>query len=381
MKKAATNESGKFRYLAVAEMLQKEIEEGKYQIGERLPSERTMSHQIQASHITIRQGIDLLVRQGLVRRVPGSGTYVNAIKASPIVGILFGPSLVAESSHSYRALLAALESEIARTPYICRSYDGFNRTEATQPEDSPPYQQLMRDTQNHPVKGYIQVSMTDPEWNQLEVLKNVPRATMGEVHRDVLMDFSDFSRRSLEFVLGNERARVVYLRSFLNPQGDLEGLEAAAQKFNAPMPEVVQIVSAESDGYSLDLVAHDLVGKMAKNWKKSGSYPDALIVTDDIATRGAAIALIKAGIKVPEDLILVTLANEGIDHHYGVDVIRYAFSPIKIAAQLIAILERRLRGKEAEVPKILRGDWAANGSEVLRPAFAKAKPELSNSQT
>lgn len=357
-----------FRYLSLAKSLQKDIETGRYAIGGKIPSERDLAKKIKASHLTVRQGVDVLVKMGLVRREPGSGTYVNAIKADPIIGILFGPSLVEESAHFYRALLGALEAEIAGSPYTCRSYDGLNRTDVGEVENSLPYQQLLRDSRNHPVKGFIQISLNDARWNELSPLKGIPRSTHGEASRDILIDYSFFGRDALEYVVQNQRRKVVYLRSFLNSQNDLAGCGDTAKRLGVPMPKVVQIESEQN----LDLVAHDLVCAMAMEWSRDGSHPDALIVSDDIATRGVAIALIKAGLKVPSDVLLVTLASEGINHHYGVDAVRYVTSPSKIARELMRVLEKKIMGLDADVPCWIAGDWAPDSPENSGKPSAKS---------
>jgi DNA-binding transcriptional regulator YhcF (GntR family) len=346
--------NGGFRYLAVAELLQKDIESGKYGIGAKLPSERFLAQDLKVSYLTVRQGVDMLVRKGLVRREMGSGTYVNATKSDPIIGILFGPSMVEESAHFYRALLKMLEQEVAGMSFTARCYDGFNRTDAEKVEESWPYQQLLRDSQSHPVHGYIKVSLRDDLWNELKPIKGVPSASSSEINQDVITDYSYFGRRTLEYCVKRGCRDIVYLRNFLNHQGDLGGLGDMAKKLKVPMPEVVGI---EENDQPLDLIAHDAIARLTERWRREKRRPDALIVTDDIATRGAAIALIKAGIKVPEEMLVVSMANEGINHHYGIDVVRYYFSPRELAEKLVSVLQSRMSGKAVKVPLIMTGHW------------------------
>ncbi len=345
---------GGYRYLALAEMLEKDIEAGKYGIGAKLPSERFLAKELNVSHLTVRQGIEILARKGLVRKELGSGTYVNATKADPIIGILFGPSLVEESAHFYRALLKALEVEISGMSYTCRSYDGFNRTDAGAPEDSLPYQQLLRDSQSHPVRGFIKVSMADERWDEMKPIKGVSSASHGATSKDVVIDASCFGRKSLELCVKHGCKDIVYLRNYMTQQGDLGGLGDAAKRLKAPMPEVVAL---EDDGRSLDVEGHDVVARLTEQWKNVKRRPDAVIVSDDIATRGVAIALIKAGIQVPEEMLLVTLANEGINHHYGLDVVRYYLSSRELAQKLVFVLGQRLKRVKVQVPQIIEGGW------------------------
>lgn len=45
--------------------------------GEALPSERSLAENLNVARMTLRKVIDVLVRQGELRRVPGKGTFVN----------------------------------------------------------------------------------------------------------------------------------------------------------------------------------------------------------------------------------------------------------------------------------------------------------------
>ncbi|EKF18691.1 GntR family transcriptional regulator [Nitratireductor pacificus] len=64
-------------YMQVAGVLRTLIETGRLVPGEALPSERTIAETTALSRVTVRRGIDLLVREGVVRQRRGSGTYVS----------------------------------------------------------------------------------------------------------------------------------------------------------------------------------------------------------------------------------------------------------------------------------------------------------------
>lgn len=65
-------------YRQLAETLRREIAEGRYQVGERIPSEEALCEQFGVSRITVRAAIDQLVEAGLLRRQQGKGTFVSA---------------------------------------------------------------------------------------------------------------------------------------------------------------------------------------------------------------------------------------------------------------------------------------------------------------
>ena len=65
-------------YRQLAEDLRRDIVEGRYQVGERIPSEEALCEQFGVSRITIRAAIDELVEAGLLWRRQGRGTFVSA---------------------------------------------------------------------------------------------------------------------------------------------------------------------------------------------------------------------------------------------------------------------------------------------------------------
>lgn len=58
------------------ELLRDEITSGRWEVGERLPSERELCEVFHLSRTTIREAIDALVDEGLLRREKGRGTFV-----------------------------------------------------------------------------------------------------------------------------------------------------------------------------------------------------------------------------------------------------------------------------------------------------------------
>ena len=63
-------------YARLAGSIKHMIASGEYQPGSKIPSEATISRTYGLSPMTVRQAVGLLVEQGLLRRVHGSGTYV-----------------------------------------------------------------------------------------------------------------------------------------------------------------------------------------------------------------------------------------------------------------------------------------------------------------
>ncbi len=63
-------------YRQLAEQLASEIRQGRYAAGERLPSEPELSRLFRIARPTVRQATETLVKQHLIERRRGSGTFV-----------------------------------------------------------------------------------------------------------------------------------------------------------------------------------------------------------------------------------------------------------------------------------------------------------------
>jgi len=80
----AQRSSATFAYVALREHLESQIVEGVYRPGEKLPTEHELMALTKLSRHTVRSALDELRLQGLIRRVPGKGTFVSAsLPSSP----------------------------------------------------------------------------------------------------------------------------------------------------------------------------------------------------------------------------------------------------------------------------------------------------------
>ena len=89
-------------YQRIAQQLAEDIRRGVYQPGERVPSVRKMSSQLNVSHATVLQAYANLEDQGLIRARPQSGFYVHQTPAltaaTPDIARVERPGLVTRSS-------------------------------------------------------------------------------------------------------------------------------------------------------------------------------------------------------------------------------------------------------------------------------------------
>lgn len=63
-------------YIQIHNKIKQEIEDNRWAVGDRIPSERDLALQFGVSRMTLRQAIQTLVDEGILERQIGSGTFV-----------------------------------------------------------------------------------------------------------------------------------------------------------------------------------------------------------------------------------------------------------------------------------------------------------------
>ena len=100
-------------YIQVADSLREQIITGVFQPGSILPKEQTMVETYQASRITIRNALDLLVEEGIIVKRQGKGTFVTDLKKTVSLDSVQGfYSLLVKSGAKIKTQLQNTESVI-----------------------------------------------------------------------------------------------------------------------------------------------------------------------------------------------------------------------------------------------------------------------------
>ncbi|WP_213878978.1 GntR family transcriptional regulator [Pseudomonas sp. dw_358] len=71
-------------YLQLARNLEAAIHAGQWKSDQALPSERSLSEDLNISRVTARKALDVLEQQGLIRRNQGSGTFITPRLEQPL---------------------------------------------------------------------------------------------------------------------------------------------------------------------------------------------------------------------------------------------------------------------------------------------------------
>ncbi|MEV4558106.1 substrate-binding domain-containing protein [Kitasatospora sp. NPDC049285] len=123
---AAAPEVRGLKFRTLADRLRREIGEGRWPAGSRLPTEPELARAHRASVSTVRRAVAELVAEELVVRRQGSGTYVLAPRPAGGRAALIGV-VVPNTAFYYPRVLQGIEEELAaagaRTVLACSGYD------------------------------------------------------------------------------------------------------------------------------------------------------------------------------------------------------------------------------------------------------------------
>lgn len=345
------------RYALLAESLFQEILSGKYPVGSRLPVEKELAARYDVAIMTVRQGVGLLVKKGIVERVQGRGTFVKKASVQLAhVAVLFGASLVSETAHYYRQMLRHLQDAMESRNWRCRYYDRLNPIADTAEVSLAQTALILSDHRNEPLSGLIEIA--PPKESAIpNELRHLPKSRISFSYEDtdILVDMNHMSRECLRQVVKQGARRVFYFGAQwdwekLHPivEGILE--EAAAQQLPEP---VIHKVIRVHEGYEQEKAIYGNFQDLLRNWKQHPEQvPDAILFNDDMVVRCLAPLIVKHRGGLLKGVKFATLGNEDVRFHYGFPVIRYEVSPREIAAHLVDVLDKRMQGDFAATKQL-----------------------------
>lgn len=111
-----TSINGGFKYLALRNWIIEQIQTGALKNGDRLPSEQALCSRFSFSRQTVRNAIDTLARDGTLRTVKGSGTYVanaGGLVRNKTIGVIFS----CLNDYIFPSILRGVESTLSKNGY------------------------------------------------------------------------------------------------------------------------------------------------------------------------------------------------------------------------------------------------------------------------
>ena len=352
-------------HVQLARQLEHLIRTGRLKTGQKLPATTALVNLWGLNITRVQKAMEIVVMNGLLKRFPRRGTFVSALSITPSMGILVGPDLLPEEGHWQRILTFTLRNEIKDRGFIPRIYDAIRLPDTEEGKRS--FLELKYDLQHHQFLGFAQVLGTMPRAVADILPDGCPTVSFGS-HKpsvDIHIDFDHFTTTAVDHLAGLGCRSIAYIFSTVGEDGDEGHVRSFVERMLFQGLEVHPLATVRGDSlmskklegpHTVDRACYAGMKILYQQWRAGNFHPDAIIISDDVMTRGIIPALVEelrdAG-SMPKFLIL---ANDGVEHFYPEPVIRYSLPTEIIVRRLLGRLLTTIAGEPVPAaPKVIQG--------------------------
>jgi DNA-binding LacI/PurR family transcriptional regulator len=319
-----------------------------------LDSENQLAEQLKVSVLTIREALRSLAQEGVIERRQGKGTFVVNPLGRRHVAVLhemdFGH---ARSGYFFRHVAQELRRFLRAQGIRSRLYAGFHPPDL--PYGEPTCDEFLEDLSRGKVVGVVAVaSPAHPRWLDLLREKGLPVVgSAGEYEYGVGFDVRDLIRQAIGKLLKHGRREIAFIGCPV-PAFQTSGAGSLSSIVSTVMRE--HGVPVRNEWMRLDI--NPVIGgggweQLRELWTARSEKPDGLVITDDILSLDVTMALLELGIRIPNQLMVITHANKGSEIRYPFPVTRVEVDPDTFARSLGEMLLRLIRKEPVQEPKII----------------------------
>lgn len=337
-------------YLQLADHLRRQVQDGTWPAGHRLPPEIDLARALAISRGTARQAMDLLVSQGLLQRIPGKGTFVTLPDRRPssqLIGIVvpfLRDSLTTD-------MVRGAESVLRRNGYsliFCHS-DGDLEFER---------QHLAR-LGREGISGLIVFPLGLPEEAPLLaplVTSNLPlvlidRLVPGLAVASVVADNAGGAYRAVEHLLALGHRRIACVSLPESPTSVVDRVRGYEQALrDAGVLPLAAIQLAITPRLSDDPVPRYTATELAPLDQALAMQdaPTALFCINDFVAMGVMEHLLARGLQIPRDLTLVGFDDIALAPYLPVPLTTIAQPKYEIGVQAAQMLLDQIGGGDSD---------------------------------
>lgn len=324
------------------------------QPGDMITPEVVLAKRFSVSHKTLRQALDVLVDEGLVHRYRGRGTVVADRLGTGELAVVVRPALLGPTaSPIYQLTSTALMEKVqARNNRWQVKYHLGRHTEHT--AQFPATLDLLDEHVLPRLRGVFAFNPLYEVGQKLDDAK-IPVVRIGRTsvaRYRVSTDQRSFFDQAIGHLVrhGCRSAGLFWLWSDSYTEDDRFEHDdeifarSASHAEMEPCGRWVHRIESdpEQGGYEAFL----------RFWRQE-NRPMGLVVADDIVCRGVLRAILQLGLRLPDDLHLVTFANRGVSLPYHQPIPRVEFNYARIADRAVDMMLTLLRGEQPSESTVL----------------------------
>ncbi len=332
--------------------------------GDRLCTIAEFARRFEVSFHSVRESLSVLEQEGLIERHAGRGTFVRDGLAGRHVAVWVELDLTDPCTpYYYRRVTQRCVELLRAAGYATCLYTGH----ASQTEPRPPEitsTEFSNALGRHDLAGVIAFAAPEhrfPQWLGQLRSDGVPVVSGGgilekEVDAVVAPDPFQMVRAGVEHLLAHSRRRIAIMswRSRWEPPG--RRAEESVDDFRRAMADAALPINPRWIRDDLPPAAPGAGWEEFREiWMAGGDHgekPNGLLICDDNLFLGAAMAVLQLGLRVPEDLLVVSHYNKGSGVKSPFPVARLVFDPDELARVRVETLLKLMRKEPLESREI-----------------------------
>lgn len=343
----------------MADGVREAIASGRFKPGDILPTILEWSHLLGVSIRVPETAVATLVREGLLIAQKGVGCIVNPRKKSVWLGRVV--VVVPDGDHVFyhNVLVGRLRANLLMAGYLFSQV-----TVPFYPNGRYDYRQLAHELKTRPDFTLLLedrptiARFLSKSGAVFGVYANKPCALPGCVANFTV----DHGGAAPAFVRHCVRAGIrsvmqvstVWRRSFdIVPPLKEAGIQAESME-----------IRSSADYVAGEAIAHGALEGFRERFAREGRawLPDVFLFMDDFLATGALVAMQEAGVRVPDDVKVVSIANKGLGPVYPVPLTRIEYDSFRfgdiLSSALCAFLSgRKIRGSLCRIsPEYIVGE-------------------------
>lgn len=334
----------------------------KWKAGERLPTEYELVDQLGVSRATVRDALNVLSREGLIVRKPGSGTHVSKYTFLGSIGIFVrAENLASPAGYYHRAILDATRK--------CVEADGFrgvptlaHGVTTDEVVAANPVLDLPFDSNLLGVIG---------DWNMGSIEDQLLKKGVPSVTIDAILPAGRYC--VIHDYLTAYNIAVSYLKDAGHDDFAVMYTEAPADSFSAHIHRARMLMLKEIVGYDATRLVpvkfsnnFEHAMQAFSEWWNGPNRKSAIFITDDAICEIGCYAMLTHGISVPDDISVVTISNRGKSFPFPTHLTSIEFDPAEAAASAWNMLRSLITSKEVEIPVVYVKPKLNEGDSVRR---------------
>lgn len=348
--------------------------EGKYLPGEKVPTEKEIAAQFNASRPTVGRAMRDLEQHGMVVRRQGSGTFVRRVTHSrtQTLGILI-PWQAGDSLDSKTSVFAAMVPEISRIA----SRTGYSLLLNESPRDHAAdvagrAKTICRQLIDLQVAGVFFMPIDTPSSDircNAEIAESFEQAGIAVVLLD--RDINEWSNRSKFDIVGidNKYASYILTRHLLalgcrridfltgvmgvtSVVSRIEGFWKALREAGKPY-DASQIVQIDFTGLTDPDTGHNDAGLSKVVDRIKSGKTEAIVCVNDMTAIRLMQYLLKAGISIPDDVRIVGFDDSPIDEFLPVPLTTIRQNVHALACEAVRTLKDRMEKPDSPARDVM----------------------------